>query len=75
MGGVLHLCRDTVSVFYSPSQISWEGDKGVHTFLKIISSKVNIITHLEFKLNIYDVTVQYINHYTTGIPSHYLLLS
>ena len=35
-------------------------DKGVHTFSKGISLKVNVIVWLEFKLVFYDVTIQYI---------------
>ena len=37
----------------------------VHTFLKGVSPKVNII---EFELAYYDVTVQCFNPYTTGNP-------
>ena len=44
-------------------QNSWE-DKGVHTFPKVISPKVNVIGQLEFELAYNDVTVQDVNHYT-----------
>ena len=40
----------------------------LHTFLKGISLKMNIIVLLEFELASYDVTVQLISHYTTGTP-------
>ena len=38
----------------------------IHTFNKNISSKVNVIAQLEFELTYNDVTVQHINHNTTG---------
>ena len=41
-------------------------NKEVHTFHKVISSKVIIITSLEFELAFYDVAVQYVNNYSTG---------
>ena len=34
-----------------------------------ISLKENLIAQLEFALVYYDVAVQHISHYTTGIPS------
>ena len=37
---------------------------GVHTFLKGIRLKVNIIASLKFELPDYDVVVRYISHYT-----------
>ena len=43
-------------------------DERVHTFLREISSEVNVITWLEFKLIYYDVTVQYISHCTMRTP-------
>ena len=45
--------------------IKW--NKGVHTFPMSISQKVNLKAQLEFKLASYDVTVQNVSHYTTGI--------
>ena len=45
------------------------GDKGVHTFLKGISPKVNVIAQLEFELCYFEVSVQYFNHYATETPS------
>ena len=39
------------------------GDKGVHTFHKSISLKVNIIVQSKFELTYYDVVVQYVSHY------------
>ena len=42
------------------------GGQGVYTFPKGISSKMNISAQLEFELAFYDVTVQYVSHYTTG---------
>ena len=41
----------------------------VHTFLKGISLKVNIIARLDFKLAYYDSPVQRFNHYTTRTPT------
>ena len=41
---------------------SW-GDKGVHTTLKNICPKVNVIARLEFELAYYHVAVQHISHY------------
>ena len=46
-------------------------DKGVHAFLKGISSKMNIIAQLEFELAYFKATVQYFNHYTRETsPDH-----
>ena len=41
---------------------------GVHTFLKGIFMKMNVIVLLEFELAYYDSTVHHFNHYTTRIP-------
>ena len=41
-------------------------DKGVYTFPKRISLKVNVIARFKFRLVYFEVTVQYINDYTTG---------
>ena len=49
------------------------GDKGVHTFSKDISQKVNIMSRLEFKLTYFEAAVQYFNHYTMGTHHHLLL--
>ena len=46
---------------------SWE-DKGVHTFLKGICPKVNVIARLEYELTYYDSAVHRFNHYTTRTP-------
>ena len=43
---------------------SWK-DKGVHTFPKGISPKVNVVAQLEFELANYDSAVHRLNHYTT----------
>ena len=51
---------------------SWE-DKGVHTFLKGIFPKVNVIVWLEYELTYYDSTVHRFNHYTTRNPPFFLL--
>ncbi len=40
-------------------------DKGVHTFAKGISPKVNVIVRLEFELAYYDVAALHVNHCTT----------
>ena len=44
-----------------------EGDKGVSIFPKGISLKVNVIARLEFELASYDVAVQLVNDYASGI--------
>ena len=44
------------------------GDKGVHTFPKDISPKMNVIAWLEFELIYFEVAVQHFNHYATGTP-------
>ena len=41
-------------------------DMGVHTFLKTIYPKVNVIARLEFELAYYDSTTQRLNHYTSS---------
>ena len=41
-------------------------DKGIHTFPKGISLKVNAIMLLEFELAYYNVTAQHVSHYTRG---------
>ena len=56
-----HLCSRTVMVLFYPEL--GEG-KGVHTFPKSISLKVNVIAWLEFKLTHHNVTGKRINHYT-----------
>ena len=40
-------------------------DKGVHTFPKGISSKVNVTMRLEFELIYFGVAVQHFSHYAT----------
>ena len=48
----------------------WAGrDKKVHSFLKGIRPKVNVIGSLEFKLAYFEVAVQYFSHYATGTRS------
>ena len=42
-------------------------DEGVHTFLKGICPKVNVIERLEYELAYYDSVVHRFNHYTTRI--------
>ena len=54
IGRILLIYRDAVGVFYSPSQLCWE-DQGIHSFLKGISPKVNVMT---------VVTVQHISHFS-----------
>ena len=46
---------------------SWE-DNGVHTFLKGICPKVNVIARLEYELAYYDSAVHRFNYYTTRTP-------
>ena len=41
----------------------------VQTFPKSICPKVNVIAQVEFELANYDVKVQYVNHYATGVPT------
>ena len=48
--------------------------KGLYTFPKVICPKMNVIPWLEFELADYDVTVQYISHYATGISSQHCFL-
>ena len=43
-------------------------DKRVHAFLKGISSKVNIVTLLEFELHYCDIAVQYVSHCAMETP-------
>ena len=43
------------------------GYKGINTFPKIISPKVNVITWLEFELAYFEAAVQHFTHYTTRI--------
>ena len=43
--------------------------KGVHTFPKGISPKVNVLAQLEFELTYYDVAVQHISHYAMSTPT------
>ena len=40
-------------------------NKGLHTFTKSICSKVNVIARLEFELAFYNITIRYVNHFTT----------
>ena len=47
---------------------SWE-DKGVHTFLKGICPKADVIARLEYELAYYDSAVHRFNHYTTRTPT------
>ena len=50
-----------------------ERDKEVHTFSKDINLKVNLIVLLQFRLNHYYVTVQYINHNIMGASYSWFL--
>ena len=45
---------------------NWE-DKKIHTFLKDICPKVNVIARLEFELAYYNSTVQ---HFTITLQEH-----
>ena len=45
------------------------GDEGVHTFLKSISVKENIIARLEFELTYFDASVQLFSQYTMDTGS------
>ena len=49
---------------------SWE-DKEVHTFLKDICPKVNVIERVETELAYYDPSIHSFNHYTTRTPMKY----
>ena len=46
---------------------SW-GDKGIHTFSKGISPKLNVIVWLDFEHARYDIIVLNVSHYTTSNP-------
>ena len=41
-------------------------NKGVHTFLKGISLKANVIVQLQFELTHYNIEVQYLIHHAIG---------
>ena len=56
-----HHCRRPVVVLFKPNL----RNNMVHSFLKTISSKVNVIAQLEFELVHYDVAVQHFSHYVT----------
>ena len=47
----------------------WFVDKGVYTFPKGISMKVNAVTWLAFEPAYYDVTLQHISHSSWEFPS------
>ena len=51
-----------------------EGEIRFLTFSKGISLKVIVIAWLEFELTFYNVTIQHINHYTTGTPLPSILI-
>ena len=51
---------------------SWK-DKGVHSFPKGISPKVNIIERLEFELAYSDSAFKHFIPYTTGTPPLFLV--
>ena len=42
--------------------------KGISTFIKGISSKLNVMVRLEFELGYYDVAAQEIRLYAKGSP-------
>ena len=44
-------------------------DKGVHTFPKGISPKLNFISRLEFELAYFKAAVLYLSHHAMGTPS------
>ena len=44
------------------------GIRGFHPFTEGINPKMNPMARLEFELSYYDVTVQHVNHCTTGTP-------
>ena len=43
-----------------------EGDKKIHTFLKSICPKMNVIAWLKFELVYLEAKVKHVNHYVTG---------
>ena len=61
----IHLFRKTVVILFNPC---WGDKVRGHTFPRVICPKVNIIARLEFELVYYELTVQYISHYTMGTP-------
>ena len=58
-------CRDTIQPIVG-------GNKGVHAFSKGISSKVNVITWLEFELVYFEAAVQYFSPYATWTPENFI---
>ena len=52
----------TIVLLFKP----YLGNKGLHTFPKGISPKMNVIARLEFEFASYNVTVQHVNYYTVG---------
>ena len=65
--GYIHSHR-TVVVLFNPN-FGGGGDNGVHTFLKAILPKVNVIAKLEFESFYNDVTVQQISLCATETSS------
>ena len=51
-------CKTAAAVLFNPQL----GNKGVHTFPKSISSKVNEITRLVFELAYFEATVQHFSY-------------
>ena len=55
------------------TQSGWE-DKRIHTFLKGISLKMNVIAWLEFELVYFEATVQHFSHYAMKLSPSLLVM-
>ena len=62
--------RRTAVILFNP----YLGDNGVLILPKGISSKVNVITRLEFELVYFEAGVQHVSHYATGSSTVLILL-
>ena len=59
-----HFCRRTAVILFNPEL---DGIKRFNTFLKAISSKVNVRARLEFELAYFKTAVQHFSPYATGM--------
>ena len=68
----INLCRllNAEAIVVEEQQWYYWMHNGVHTFPTGISSKVNVISRIEFELAYDDVTIQYISYYAKGTPLH-----
>ena len=56
------LKRETKSLLIAKKKDN-NGDKGLHTFPKSISLKLNVVARLEFELAYFEAVVQHCSHY------------